>query len=431
MMIVYIFPTRCELSRTEGFQVDTKEIQTTCPRGSRPFINETGQTLCCKGTVNGRTCEGKLLCSFSEVPGSQRIPICSRRKTKYTGPIDSWIQTLLGSNPFMGFKKIVDTMKQSNKTLQQYSEAELSSSAKAQISGLVQEENQWLIDFQQELNDYDLAPESLDLQQEAMYIYTRLQSILSSTGIGSDPSARLLAIQEIMMGPRPKAAPYKSPQWKQMPGALKQVQQDGNVVCGVNSSDNIYCADQNIYSSPNWFQLPGALKHISVSGQRVCGTNANDDIYCAENYRSPQWKQIPGKLKQIDIEGTAACGVNANDDIYCADTIMNPSWRNIPGKLKHITLSKGKIYGVNSSDNIYYGGRKDAVSWKQIPGGLKQVDMDGSIVCGVNKFDNIYCKDDLESGNWRQLPGSLKYVSVNNEKLYGVNASDNIYSASS
>ena len=430
MFIVYLFPTNCEVSRTEGFENITREILTSCPAGSKSFVNASGQTMCCKGTVNGRICEGRVLCSFSEVPGSSKIGICTKLKTKYKGPIDTWVKTILTPNAMSGFERMLSTLRNSNAVTQPLSEAELNSGARAQISTLALQETQWLAEYKKEAENYGLAVQGQELMEEAMYIFTQLQKILTPTGVGADPVTRLSTAQELLTGPKPKPLPYRSPKWVRVPGILKQIQHEGNVVCGVTKDHTIWCADQNIFSNPNWFQLPGGLKHISVSGTgAVCGTNVHDDIWCADNYRSPQWKQIPGKLKQIDLEGYAACGVNANDDIFCADYVMNPRWEHIPGKLKHITLSRGKVYGVNSSDNIYYGGNRKSVNWKQIPGGLKQVDMDGNIVCGVNMYDDYFCKEDLESGNWKHLPGKLKYISINQGKLYGSNWDDLLFTA--
>ena len=222
---------------------------------------------------------------------------------------------------------------------------------------------------------------------------------------------------------------YKSTEWKQMPGGLKQAQVDQNVVCGVNSNDDIYCADKDIFNNPNWFNVPGKLKHVSVSNGKLYGANSNDDIWYNDNYKSANWKQIGGKLKQVDIDGNVVCGVNSSDDIYCKDNLDAANWFNVPGKLKHVAVSNGKLYGANSNDDIWYNDNYRSSNWKQIAGKLKQVDIDGETVCGVNSGDAIYCKNDLTSSDWVQLPGSLKYVSVNNKNLYGVNSSNQIFSA--
>lgn len=63
----------------EGFAngvYDGNDISiTTCPNGTTSFVNESGFTLCCNGTVNGSTCNGVEACSLSGTFGS--LPSCS------------------------------------------------------------------------------------------------------------------------------------------------------------------------------------------------------------------------------------------------------------------------------------------------------------------------------------------------------------------
>jgi hypothetical protein len=213
---------------------------------------------------------------------------------------------------------------------------------------------------------------------------------------------------------------------RQIPGSLKQVDIDGNIVCGVNGNDDIFCKDN--LDQGNWTQVPGSLKHVSVSNGKLYGVNSGDDIFYADNYKSANWRKIPGSLKQVDIGGNEVCGVNRDDVVFCKKNLDQGNWTKLPGSLKHVSVRNGNIYGVNSNDNIYiynYGGGE----WKQIPGALKQVNIDGNTVCGVNRNDDIFCKDNLDLGNWTQVPGSLKHVSVSNGKLYGVNRDDRIFYA--
>ena len=88
---------------------------------------------------------------------------------------------------------------------------------------------------------------------------------------------------------------------RQVPGKLKQVSFDNNIVCGANSNDEIYCADNNNKQSPNWRQLPGSLKYVSVKDTKLIGVNRLDQIWYAEDYKNPSWKQIPGLLKQVEL----------------------------------------------------------------------------------------------------------------------------------
>ncbi len=227
----------------------------------------------------------------------------------------------------------------------------------------------------------------------------------------------------------PPPPPKLSMSWKQVGGKLKQVEVDKNIVCGVNSYDDIYCADSDIFNNPNWMQIPGKLKHVAVSNGRLYGVNSYDDIYYKENYKTSPWIKIPGKLKQVDIDDNKVCGVNSYDDIWCKDDLQSANWFKVPGKLKHVTMSNGKLYGVNSNNNIYYKADIKSGNWVQISGALKQVSLDGERVCGVASNDTIWCKDNLTQSNWTQMDGRLKYISTSNKKQYGVNSSDTIYTS--
>ena len=76
MGIVMMFPTKCQASVIqEGFQNQRPNRNIKCPTGTRTFTDRLGNLSCCKGQVNGSTCEGSILCSFSSNAGKD-IPIC-------------------------------------------------------------------------------------------------------------------------------------------------------------------------------------------------------------------------------------------------------------------------------------------------------------------------------------------------------------------
>jgi len=211
-----------------------------------------------------------------------------------------------------------------------------------------------------------------------------------------------------------------------------------NIVCGVNSGDAIYCADENIETNPNWFQVPGGLQNVSVSNGRLYGTNSGNNIYYADNYKNAQWAQVPGGLKQVSLDGKAnvVVGVNSGDAIYYADQNIQdrPNWTQVPGGLINVSVSNGQLYGCNRGNAIYYAANYKNAQWVQIPGSLSQVSLDGynRVVCGVNSNQDIWCADQniTSNPNWFQVPGNLIWVSISNGKLYGVNSSNNIYFAS-
>lgn len=223
------------------------------------------------------------------------------------------------------------------------------------------------------------------------------------------------------------------PQWKQVGGSLKQVEIDGNVACGTNTNDDIWCADNDL-TNPQWKYVPGKLKQVTVNNGKLYGVNSSNMIYTADynpDTSKIQWKQVGGSLKQTEIDSNVVCGTDANNNIWCADNNIysSPNFYKLPGSLKQVSLNQGKLYGVNSSGNIYKSDNYSNPNWVQVPGSLKQVDLNNNVACGVNDNNNVYCID--ESSDYKtlqQIPGNLKQVSVNsNRRLYGIDNNNNIY----
>lgn len=207
-----------------------------------------------------------------------------------------------------------------------------------------------------------------------------------------------------------------------------------NKVCGVNSSDYIYCADQTIESNPQWFNVPGGLSNVSISNGKLGGANSGDGIFFADNYKNAAWVRAWGALVQVSQHKGVVVGVNRGDNIYYADNGNNaqPNWTQIPGALINVCVSNGALYGCNRQNNIYYASNYKNPQWVQIPGGLRQISADKGVVCGVNSGDGIWCYDNNNPAapNWFNVPGALKWVSVKNGTLYGANRGDQIYYAS-
>lgn len=147
---------------------------------------------------------------------------------------------------------------------------------------------------------------------------------------------------------------YRYPNWKQVNGKLKQVDMNGNFLCGVNSADIIFCADNSL-DNPQWVSVQGRLKYVSVNNRKLYGANSADNIWFAESHLVPNWKQATGALKQVSFDKNIVCGANASDDIYCADNdLTNPKWFHIPNKSKHVSISNGVLYSVNSQNQVSY-----------------------------------------------------------------------------
>lgn len=95
---------------------------------------------------------------------------------------------------------------------------------------------------------------------------------------------------------------YTSKIWDKIPGKLKQVSLYNNVVCGVSTDNNVYCADNNNIDDPNWFQIKGSFIYVSLYSGGIYAIDKLWNIYHAKYYNNPVWVKEPLKLKyDIDI----------------------------------------------------------------------------------------------------------------------------------
>jgi hypothetical protein len=81
IILVVTFPVSCCSSQKEGFQ-DTNTINIKCPRGTKTYTTLSGDTMCCKGSVEGNKCEGKVLCTLSE-NSTDKVPTCAELRRQY------------------------------------------------------------------------------------------------------------------------------------------------------------------------------------------------------------------------------------------------------------------------------------------------------------------------------------------------------------
>jgi len=63
----------CTVATTEGFESSAPAL-TSCPQGSKSFYDKNSNLMCCSGELNGKFCEGTVVCSFSN--NSDKYPSC-------------------------------------------------------------------------------------------------------------------------------------------------------------------------------------------------------------------------------------------------------------------------------------------------------------------------------------------------------------------
>ena len=66
-----------------------------------------------------------------------------------------------------------------------------------------------------------------------------------------------------------------------MTGALKHVTVvEGGRLFGVNSADIIWYNNYYKGNQLKWIQLPGALKQLDSDGTMICGADSGNDFWC-------------------------------------------------------------------------------------------------------------------------------------------------------
>ena len=95
---------------------------------------------------------------------------------------------------------------------------------------------------------------------------------------------------------------------------MKHVSVSDGKLYGANSADDIYYSPN---TNGEWSQISGKLKQVDINGNTVCGVNSSDQIYCKDDLTSSEWKQLPGSLKYVSVTGgNKLYGANSADDIY-------------------------------------------------------------------------------------------------------------------
>ena len=81
------------------------------------------------------------------------------------------------------------------------------------------------------------------------------------------------------------ASNYKNAQWVAVPGQLSQVEfVDTGTVCGVNASQQLWCADSNIETNPNWTTGPGQLSQVTGSNGKIVGVGSDQGLWTESLY---------------------------------------------------------------------------------------------------------------------------------------------------
>lgn len=178
MAIVIFFPLNCSSVVKEGFAV---AAQTTCPSGSVSFHDKDTNLMCCEGTVNGNTCEGTVICTFSA--NTQKYPSCNnKRKRKYFGAINPFVQQYMKTDYVSKFAQLLQLMANINTQLKSLPPAQISEEDLRICDDLLKEENAWYDDIKT-----DSKIRSITYQEECMYIFQTLMDTFKNKPLMTNP----------------------------------------------------------------------------------------------------------------------------------------------------------------------------------------------------------------------------------------------------
>lgn len=190
MGIVRLITVQCrDAVIQEGFQMDS-DLK-TCPRGTRTFTDRKGNLSCCKGQVNGQTCEGSVFCSFSSNAGPN-VPYCSGKTImrKYRGPIDTFVNMLVDQDSQFLNKLIQTTMPNILNNLRKLPPTQISQSDVKRFETFTKDEQTWLKQTTTELSTGKviLTPEELKQlrKEEVMYIMKQTMDIFKQSPIAKN-----------------------------------------------------------------------------------------------------------------------------------------------------------------------------------------------------------------------------------------------------
>lgn len=217
-------------------------------------------------------------------------------------------------------------------------------------------------------------------------------------------------------------------QWSEVPGALKQVNNNGNIICGVNSQNNIYCKTDG---QNGWGKLPGGLTHISVDGIKACGIGYQNIVYCADNVNSPNWVPIQGTGKQIDMDNGKMVIISLdNSQLYVAD-YKKSNWKlitppnNSSKQFINVSIFNTTIVAIDTNYEMFYADDFNNPNWRKLTGKWKYANIDNGNICGMNMSDEVFCGN--TSGNWNQKPGKMTSISMSGPVSYATGTDDKIY----
>ena len=166
-------------------------------------------------------------------------------------------------------------------------------------------------------------------------------------------------------GKQPIMNPKTDLNWSQIQGELFSVSLAPNGdIWGTDSQGNIY---HKTNANQNFNKIKGELKNIDTDGQYVCGINKKNEIFCAK-YNDAligAWNKIgKNQANSITISNKHAYIVNLDNSISYTRDISDPynvKWEEVPivfMQFHSISLDNNVLVGISNNNELYFADEK-------------------------------------------------------------------------
>ena len=171
---------------------------------------------------------------------------------------------------------------------------------------------------------------------------------------------------------------------------------------------------------PNWKQMPGAAKQVIAGGTKVFVIGTDDRLY-EWNFKTKAWVNAGRTVN--------SAAVDMNNSIWTVEgtTIMrykDGAWTKMPGAAKRVIAGGTKVFVIGTDDQLYEWNFKTDNNWTRA--GVfpvsAAVDMNNSIWIVEGTTIRRY-----KDGAWNTMPGAAKQVFAGGTKVFVIGTDDQLY----
>lgn len=163
-------------------------------------------------------------------------------------------------------------------------------------------------------------------------------------------------------------------------GKLKMINTDGNFVCGVSDTAEVFCASYNNAINGNWTSIYKNAKIVSTSNNGIYVINLDNSLSYSNNIsnlNNIQWDSISIikiRFHKLYLSNNIFVGINDNNDLYYADNNIfssNPNFTKISlnndmKALLNVSLNNNSILITDIEGNLWYTSDYKNPNWQKI-----------------------------------------------------------------